>query len=189
MCLDLEELGPDERPETYVAEQKAIGLFDNANDLYNEMDWIACYNVLDEARDWVKRMVWSTQDITAPVISSWGITPEISTAGFQVQAQVNDDLAGVENVTVIVRVDSNYITKYLCVYSNGEWSTSVPAIIASTSIDVWIEAWDWGMNRGESNHARLFLGGHLGSELLTIIAIIGSVAVVIIIVIVTIKRR
>ena len=185
-------LGTNERPETYSAEQKALSLFAVADNLYDAMNWIDSFEALSNARDWVKRMIWSSQDNTAPVISPWGIIPNISTAGFQVQAQVNDNLAGVENVTVFVQADNYEITEYPCTYSNLEWRTSVPALTASTRIEVWIEAWDWGMNRGESTHAVLILDGTndlSGSELFLILTIVGGIAVVIIVVIVIIKRR
>ncbi len=189
------ELGLDERPETYIAEQKALGLFDDANDLYDGMNWIECYNVLSDARDWIKRMKWSTQDDTAPVISPWGINPNISSAGFQVQAQVNDDIAGIENVTVFVQIDNNEILKYPCTYSNGEWRATVPTLAASSKIEVWLESWDWGMNRGESTHAVLNIDSTTGEngspngDTFFILIIIGVAAVVVIIVIIIIKKR
>ena len=70
-------------------------------------------------------------------------------------------------------------------------------------MEVWIDAWDWGMNRGESTHGILNIdsgeiatttNGTTGpsdiwSSMYVYVAIAGGVAVVIIIVIVVIRKR
>ncbi|MGY5858386.1 MAG: hypothetical protein RTU63_03380 [Candidatus Thorarchaeota archaeon] len=196
-------LGLDERPETYIAEQKALALFEDANDLYEVMNWVECFNVLSEAQEWIDRLTWSTLDDTPPVISLWGANPNISTAGFIVQAQVVDDLSGIENVTAHVKIDNGDTTHYPCTNVNGEWHASIPALAATITVEVWIDAWDWGMNRGESTHGILNIdsgeiatttNGTTGpsdiwSSMYVYVAIAGGVAVVIIIVIVVIRKR
>ncbi|MBE0526508.1 MAG: hypothetical protein IH631_06165, partial [Candidatus Thorarchaeota archaeon] len=179
-------LGLDERPVTYVAEQKIMGLFQDANDLYGEMDWIECFNALNDAQEWIDRLSWSTLDDTAPVISAWGVNPNITTTGFEVIAQVVDDLAGIENVTAYVQVDGGDAIPYPCTYYNSEWHASIPSLTAAYNIEVWVVAWDWGMNRAESIHESLIIADY---TLYIYITIIGGVALVVIIVILVIRKR
>jgi len=175
------DLGIDERPETYMAEQKVLELFEVGRDLYYDMDWVAAYDTLSDAEEWIKRMMWSALDDTAPVISSWGATPAIRTTGFDVWAQVSDDLSGIENVTAYVRVDGGAITLYPLVNNSGVWNVSIPAFTAGTSLDVWLVAWDWGMNRAETNQ--------LDYTLLIYITIISGVAIVTIVVVIYFVRK
>ncbi len=146
------DLGIDERPETYMAEQKVYELFEVARYLYYDMDWVAAYDALSEAEEWINRVMWSALDDTAPVFSSWGATPSVNAAGFNVWAQVSDDLSGIENVTAYVQVDGESITLYPCINSNGQWNVSIPAFTAASVLEVWLVAWDWGMNKAESAH-------------------------------------
>ncbi|TFG34547.1 hypothetical protein EU527_02720 [Candidatus Thorarchaeota archaeon] len=145
-------LGVDERSETYMAEQKILDLFDDARSSYNEMDWHAAFNALKDAEKWIKRMMWSTHDDTAPVISTWEVLPRIITDGFEVRAQVTDDLSGLENVSVYLWIDQNIINVYPCAYSSGTWNAVVPEFMAANTVEVWIVAWDWAMNIAESTH-------------------------------------
>jgi hypothetical protein len=188
------DLGVDERPETYVAEQKIIDLFGQANSLYNVMDWMTTYLKLRQVQEWIDRLTWSTQDGTAPTIVNWGSNPEIGLLGFEIQVQVTDNLAGIENVTAYVALDGSDPTAYPCSFSSGSWFATIPSLTATSEIEVWVVAWDWGMNKAESNHEILALdlnhtitgtGLPLSTLLLytTAIAGIGLIAVVVIVII------
>ena len=178
-------LGVDERPETYAAEQSVLELFIEARNLYDEMDWLGAYEALSSARDWSDRMMWSSQDDTPPVISSWAITPGINTNGFDVSAQVTDDMSGVDNVTVYLQIDGGVPVFYPCTNSSGTWIASIPSFTATFNVEVWIEVWDWAMNQAESNHESTTPN----FTLYLYIAIISGVAVVIIVVVIVIRKR
>ncbi|TFG31187.1 hypothetical protein EU528_06870 [Candidatus Thorarchaeota archaeon] len=186
-------LGIDERPETYVAEQRILELFESADDLYNEMDWLSAYDTLRDASDWIDRMMWSTLDDTAPVITNLIITPSINTNGFYVTANVTDDLSGVENVTVYLQIDSGDIFLYICAESSGVWVASIPAFTASSNVEVWIRAWDWGMNIAESTHLTHTITTSPysipDSSLYLYIMIIAGLAVVIVVIVVVLRKR
>ena len=187
-------LGVDERPETYGAEQGVLGLFDEARDLYDEMDWLGAFEALSSARDWIDRMMWSTQDDTPPVISSWVITPSINTDGFYVSAQVTDDLSGIDNVTVYMQIDNGTPVFYPCTNSSGTWVTSIPSFTATSNVEVWVEVWDWGLNHAESNHETLAITtstttGVPDFTLYLYIAIFAGAAVVIVVIVIVVRRR
>ncbi|MGY5879407.1 MAG: hypothetical protein RTV31_04105 [Candidatus Thorarchaeota archaeon] len=187
-------LGIDERPETYIAEQRVLDYFEEARNLYDEMDWQGAYDALRNAGDWIDRMMWSIQDNTAPVISSWVITPSINTDGFYVSAQVTDDLSGINNVTVYLQIDGGSTTFYPCAESSGTWITSVPTFTATYNVDVWVEAWDWGMNGAETDHETLVIATlptttQPDFTLYLYLTIIAGVAVVIVMVVIVVRRR
>jgi len=188
------DLGFSERPETYAAEQRVLDLFDEAKSLYDEMDWLGAYDALSNVKDWIDRMIWSTQDDIAPVISSWAITPSINTNGFYVSAQVTDDLSGVDNVTVYLQIDGATPVIYPCAISSGTWSVSIPAFTANSKIEVWVEAWDWGLNQAESAHEVLMItptgtGGEQDLILYFYISIIASVAVAVVVVVIVVRKH
>jgi hypothetical protein len=193
-------LGVDKRPETYIAEQKIIDLFNDASDLYDVMDWMEAYETLANVEEWINRLIWSTQDSTAPTIVNWEADPEISLLGFEVQAQVTDNLAGIENVTAYVKIDGFDSELYPCTFTGDSWVTTIPALTAMSEIDVWIVAWDWGMNKAESTHQILVLDTNLttstnGTELLPAtfylyVAVgVGVVSVVILVIVIIIQKR
>jgi len=187
------DLGVDEKPETYIAEQKIIDLFGEAGDLYDVMDWMETYDTLSDIEVWMSRLVWSTQDDTAPTIHNWVQNPEISLLGFEVQAQVTDDLAGIENVTAYVELDGGGPTAYPCTYANGSWFATVPSLSATNTVEAWVVAWDWGMNRAESTHETLGLTttdtGLPPETLLLYIVLIAGVGVVVVVIVIMIRKR
>ncbi|MCK4568619.1 MAG: hypothetical protein KAU48_15025, partial [Candidatus Thorarchaeota archaeon] len=157
-------LGLDERPETYAAEQTILTHFSMARNRYYEMDWLGTYAALSDAEEWIDRLMWSTHDDTAPEIFSWGATPRLGTDGFNVWAEVSDDLSGIENVTVYIQIDGADITLFPCVYSGGMWNVSIPTITATEDFEIWVVAWDWGMNRAESAHETFLIETTNGAD-------------------------
>jgi len=188
------DLGVSERPETYAAEQRVLDLFDEARNLYDEMDWLGAYDALSNAKDWIERMFWSTQDNVAPVISSWVVTPSININGFYVSAQVTDDLSGVVNVTVYLQIDGDPPVIYPCSITSGTWVASIPAFTANSKIEVWVDAWDWGLNQAESTHEVLMItptgtGVEPDLTLYFFIIIIASVTVAVVVVVIVVRKR
>ncbi|MHA2264953.1 MAG: hypothetical protein ACXAEN_21380 [Candidatus Thorarchaeota archaeon] len=146
-------LGPSERQETLTAQQMALAGFGIADQFYEEMDWSACFNQLGSVEDWIRRMTYSRSDDEAPTISDWGIGG-ISEEGGTLSpwARVRDDLAGIENVTFHLVTDAGEELVYECQFNGGNWSTQASYSAYSEYLEVWFEAWDWGMNRAETNH-------------------------------------
>jgi len=177
-------IGTDERPEIYFAEQKILGLFTEADNQYNVMDWSRTYESLSEIELWIFRLGWAIQDNTAPVIINWVAIPGISTSGFQIQAQVSDDLSDLENVTVYVQVDTENVSYYPCTLSGNYWYATIPTLSASNRIDVWIIAWDWAMNRAESNHVTSTI-----EDPIFLFLIIGAVSIIVVVVIVVVIKK
>ena len=99
-------------------------------------------------------MKWSIQDNTPPIISNWSAFPELSRDGFTVGVEVSDDLSGLENVSVYIKIGGQ-TSIYPCIYTDGTWNATIPSISVA-SFEIWIVAWDWGMNQAESTH--LFWG-------------------------------
>jgi hypothetical protein len=136
-----------DRPETELAEARAHIAFNTARELYDEMDWMGAYEALLDAKDWIRRVYSSIMDSTPPVIHDWGTLPEgVGTDEFIYWAEVSDDLAGLENVTLFVQVDEGDIQPFLCSNSSDDWSVTVPSQNTYTNLTMWLVAHDWGMN-------------------------------------------
>ena len=146
-------LGIGGRPETATAEAAALAAFTRARVLYNEMNWLEAYEALKDARDWTKRMKFSAIDSIPPVIGEWGTDPHpIGTGGFHYWVIVTDNLAGVENVTLHVQVDNGAILTFPCSSTGDNWSVLVPSLGQTSTINIWVIAWDWGMNMAEGGN-------------------------------------
>jgi len=144
---DQADLGIDERPETYMAEARAMAAFEDAREHYKEMNWLAAYEALSHAGNWTTRMMYSTHDDTPPLIFGRGTNPdEFGTSSFLYWAVVTDNLAGLENVTLYAQVDEGDTYVYPMSYKSGNWSVSVPYRPHETNLTLWVVAWDWGMN-------------------------------------------
>jgi hypothetical protein len=140
-------LGLSERLETYMAEDSAIATFARARQYYNEMNWLAAYEALQDARDWTKRMKFSVLDDTPPVIFGRGTVPEdFGARPFSYWAAISDDHAGIENATLYAQVDGGEIHVFPLVYNEINWSVSVPYLEHSSNLTLWVVAWDWGLN-------------------------------------------
>ena len=145
-----DDLGVNEKPETYQAENAALAAFASAQAFYNEMRWLETFDALQNAKDWTKRLLYSTLDTTPPVIEDWGTIPEeIDHDGFVFWAEVTDNLAGIENVTLYVQVDNDDIEIFPCSYGGSNWTVQVHSLNYNSSLRVWVVAWDWGMNKVE----------------------------------------
>jgi hypothetical protein len=143
-------VGVDARPETYLAEERAIESFSRAGEYYDQMNWRQAYDALANARDWTKRMKFSLVDDTPPEIIDWGLT-QTYCGGFSAWADVTDDLSGLENVTVNIQLDNEpTVYRYPCIFNGSSWAVIVSSTNATHSFTAWIEAWDWGMNSVES---------------------------------------
>jgi hypothetical protein len=67
-----------------------------------------------------------------------------------VWAQVTDNLAGVENVSAHIRFAGGELV-YLCAFDGTNWTTEIDQLPVDVRIEIWIEAWDWGVNNATSN--------------------------------------
>ncbi len=187
------KLGVAERPETYVAEQAASDAFDKAIELYNVMDWLGAYDALEDARDWTKRMLYSTLDDTPPAIDAWGTEPlEIGSDNFTYWAHVTDNLAGVENVTLYVQIDQSGIYELPMSYDGNNWFILVPAASYTLNLTMWVIAWDWGMNMVEGGKITALVNTEpppFTPDFIMTLTIMACVAAVVIVVGVLVIRR
>jgi hypothetical protein len=185
-------LGLDERPATYSAESAALASFESARNSYNEMDWHSAYSALVKARDWTRRMMFSSIDDMPPLIYGRGTNPsDFWTGPFTYWAMITDNLAGLENVTLYAQVDNGVVRIFPMAYNGYNWSVSVPFLEHTSNLTIWVVAWDWGMNRAEGGVLT-----HLGAasstltstttnalpDILTPIIVAASVATVIVVV-------
>ncbi|MHA2056410.1 MAG: hypothetical protein ACW979_02145 [Candidatus Thorarchaeota archaeon] len=186
------DLRIDERPETYIAEDAAMAAFDSARQYYNEMNWLAAYEFLETARDWTKRMMYSTLDDTPPIIDNWGTIPvEIGSGSFIYWAHVLDDLAGLENVTLYAQVDEGDIQAFPLSYGGGNWSVLVPSPGHSSNLTLWVVAWDWGMNIAKGGNLTYLISQEptIPDFLVSLIVATSAAAVVIVLGVYVMKRR
>ncbi|MBN2230116.1 MAG: hypothetical protein JW779_11060 [Candidatus Thorarchaeota archaeon] len=183
-----ENVGPDERAETYLAESNAISSFNRVRTLYDKMDWLGAFDALCDARDWTRRMKFSMLDTTPPIINDWSITQTTSGA-FSLWADIADDLSGIENVSIYYQVDGA-VQEYsaACVYNGSHWIGTISSTSASQSIISWIKVWDWGMNSAESERIRWTVAAAAPPWYLYILLFTG-VALVAIVIIFVIRRR
>jgi hypothetical protein len=73
----------------------------------------------------------------------------INQSGFDVWVEVTDDLAGVQNVSIILELNDVLLSQHECIQEDGNnWSIAVPAfeIVEDSNVDVYAVAYDWGMN-------------------------------------------
>jgi hypothetical protein len=144
-----QDVGDDERQETYDAQEWALESFEAARCYYNDMMWLECYDELVRARDYTKNMLYSQHDTTSPVIQDWGVDElPIDQSGFGVWAIVTDDFSGVQNVSIVLEMNDEVYEHYDCTRDGTNWSASIPAfeIVEDTNLDVYAIASDWGMN-------------------------------------------
>ncbi|MFW9769601.1 MAG: hypothetical protein ACFFF9_11825 [Candidatus Thorarchaeota archaeon] len=193
-------LGGSERPETYLAEQGAIKSFDEARSFYNQMDWMSAFEALSEARDWMRRMMYSQVDDTPPVILSYSVNPEeIPSQTYYYSAIISDNLAGVENASLFVQFDGGDIYNFPCTNSSNNWSVTftVPPEVAAPppvnrfqNMTMWLVAHDWGMNSATGGRIELLTPSFRDFyELLFPIAVAGATCIIVIGVGVYLMRR
>ncbi|MHA2140250.1 MAG: hypothetical protein ACXADD_02035 [Candidatus Thorarchaeota archaeon] len=144
-----EDVGDDESPKTYEAQEKAMESFVAARQYYNMMMWQQCYDELTKARDFTTNMLYSQHDSTLPVIQEWGAAPwPIEESGFSVWVKVTDDLSGVQTVNVSLDFNGVNYGSYLCTQNGNNWTAAIPSfeITEDTLVEAYAVASDWGMN-------------------------------------------
>ncbi|MHA2179766.1 MAG: hypothetical protein ACXAAK_15600 [Candidatus Thorarchaeota archaeon] len=188
---NLDPNGPD---EAFTAEEVIEDAFVKARNSYAEMNWLAAYNALVDARDWTKRMVLSQIDDTAPVIHSFGTNPlpdDIGTESFFYSAIVIDDLAGIENVTLYTQTDQGEINQFPCSNSSSNWSVTVAAQNPFQNLTMWLVVQDWGMNSVTGGRIEVLatLPNEFPDLMLTLTIVVGVSCILIGIGVYLIKRR
>lgn len=144
-----QDVGDDERQETYDAQEWALESFEAARYYYNNMMWMECYNELIRARDYSRNMLYSQHDTTSPTIEDWGVDElPIDQSGFDVWVMVTDDFSGVQNVSIRLDMNDEIYEQYSCTRDGTNWSASIPAfeIVEDTNLEVYAVASDWGLN-------------------------------------------
>ncbi|NOR39159.1 MAG: hypothetical protein GQ580_06195 [Candidatus Thorarchaeota archaeon] len=187
--LDLRrsQMPANPRPETLIAERGVLNALERVGAIYHQMDWQGCYEAFNEVQDWLKRMTFSMHDTVPPVITDWGTVPtEFEFDTFTVWAQVTDDFAGVDNVTVHIVLNNSVELEYPCVFDGSDWSATVPDFDNYTSFVIWIEAYDWGLNRALSQQRILY--GESGGGLFLwdpiAVAVVGAISTIAIVVVI-----
>ncbi len=176
------------RPETLIAEQGVLNALDAVGAVYHQMDWQGCYEVFDDVQDWLKRLTFSMHDTIPPVITDWGTVPtEFEFDTFTVWALITDNLAGVDNVVVHVLLNNSVEVEYPCEFDGIEWSVTVPDFDNYTSFVIWVEAYDWGMNRASTQQRVLYenSGGGLFLWDPVVVAVVGAISTVAIVVVIS----
>lgn len=190
--MEQASLGVDERPETYVAEDAATAAFAKARAYYDEMNWLAAYGALEDARDWTRRMVNSVIDDTPPLIYGRGTMPaDFGTGPFTFWAEISDNLAGIENATLYAQVDEGDVHAFPLLYNGSHWTASAPAFGHTSNLTLWVVTWDWGMNMAIGGNMVDIIGpGTPPPNLVIALVITASVAAVVIVVgVIVIRRR
>ncbi|MHA2177297.1 MAG: hypothetical protein ACXAAK_03010, partial [Candidatus Thorarchaeota archaeon] len=137
-------------PKAFMAEEQALKYFHLARMAYDQMDWMEAYLSLTKANDWSRRMLYGASDNTLPLINDWG-TEYVSGDQFLYWAHITDQ-SGIENVTLFIQTDYDEITIYPCSQTYNNWSVVVPEIDHPYHVDIWLVAFDWGMNMVEGGY-------------------------------------
>lgn len=150
IVLDFEEYSEgilnDDLPKVIEARDRVEAAIANAQELYNKMDWIGCYDALSEAANWIKRMRYARIDQTPPIIDDWGTDPvNIDLQDFDVWVEATDTTSGIENVTIVVLTD-NEEHRYLCELHGDSYTASIPTFPDAESLAIQAVVYDWGMN-------------------------------------------
>lgn len=178
-------------PKVFQAERETLNAFSLAEDRYEHMDWQGCYHALCAARDWTTRLAWSMEDNEPPRIRAWGaIHEDLNYEHLTVWAWVDDDLAGIENVSAHLLVDQTTEIAIPCVFDGANYTADVDGLGNSSTLSVWVIAYDWGMNKAESDHIQVIdknLNGPPWSPML--IAVVSLTVVVVVVVALIVYRR
>ncbi|MHA1904419.1 MAG: hypothetical protein ACXADL_05585 [Candidatus Thorarchaeota archaeon] len=142
-------IGSQSRPQTILAEEKVLTHFERSRAFYNQMDWIGCFDELNVVEEWIERLRLSRIDAAPPIIENWGVGDNIFAGNTTVWAQVTDNLAGIENVSAHVRFSGSELV-YLCEFDGTNWTVEFEQLPVDVRIEIWIEAWDWGVNNATS---------------------------------------
>ena len=175
------------RSETLIAEQGVLDALDRVGAFYHQMDWQGCYEAFDEVENWLKRLTFSMHDTVPPIITDWGTVPaEFEFDAFTVWALVTDDLAGVDNVTVHVLLNDSVELEYPCKFDGSEWSTTVPDFDDYTRFVIWVDAYDWGLNKASSQQRVLYGDDESGPipwgpAVAAVVGAISTIAIVVVI--------
>jgi hypothetical protein len=173
------------------AEQEVLNAFNTSREQYNNMNWMGCFHALEDVEKWIEAISWATTDSTPPDIVQWGIEGQPLIANATVWATVLDDLSGIQNVSVFVRVGDSSPSVFVCSYASGNWTTTIPQIPYDAYVRIWIEAQDKAMNVAVSD-VEVFGGGYPRYNLLLDPLVIGGIVasvVAIAALIIVIKRR
>ncbi len=186
------EMSSVPRPETIAAENHILSAFEDAREFYNQMDWQGCYDALQDIEEWIDRFMYSMTDDESPEIVKWGFDGSIFAENITVWATVMDDLSGVDNVSVHVRIGSDEFV-YPSVLSSGNWTTEVEQFPVDIDLEMWVEAMDRGFNTAVSDS--LFWEGEerpyypLEDPIVLSSLIIGSIGVAFLIMWLIMRRR
>lgn len=175
------------------AEQDVLKAFDASRKQYDSMNWTGCYAALQDVEHQIETLSWATTDDTAPNIVGWGIQGEPLVSNTTVWATVFDDLSGIENVSVFVRIGDGSPSVFRCSFNSGNWTTSIPQIPVDAYVTIWVEAQDKAMNIAVSD-VETFAGGYPPGynpllDPLVIGGIVASVVAIAALVVVAKRRR
>ena len=145
-------------PRAQRAEQEVLKAFDAARNQYNSMNWAGCYSALQDVEQWIETLSWTITDDTAPTIVSWGIQGEPLLTNATVWTTVIDDISGIENVSVFVKIGDFAPSVFRCSHASGNWTTTIPQIPTDINVRIWVEAQDKAMNLAVSD-VEVFAGG------------------------------
>ncbi len=127
----------------------ALDAFTAARDCYAHMDWCGCYDALSLDNRRTTNMMHSAFDSTPPTVYRWGISPDEynENTTFSVWATVYDNLAGIENVTVLLSVNGSE-RMYSCSYDGGNWTVLIPPFYHTTehNVSAKLRVLDKGLN-------------------------------------------
>ncbi|MGY5854087.1 MAG: hypothetical protein RTU92_11010 [Candidatus Thorarchaeota archaeon] len=122
--------------------------FDTANDMFNVMNWMSCFEALEDARKWAEVFLNSFTDNITPNVGDWNFGSDyLNPLGFPFWAEVTDALTEVYNVTARVIVNGIPST-YPCTYNGSHWIAVISPLSPGDDVSIRAEAYDYGSNLG-----------------------------------------
>ncbi len=135
-------------PETLQIKNSVMEYYDLAREKYESMDWQGCHDALQQAKQKKHDMMFSITDTNAPTIWNWGYEPDDFAGGdLSVWADVSDDIAGVKNVTALVRLNETTLA-FMCTHNGSLWTAdlTIGAFQPEHGVQVTMQAYDRGLN-------------------------------------------
>ncbi|MGY5875478.1 MAG: hypothetical protein RTU30_07015 [Candidatus Thorarchaeota archaeon] len=152
---DMESVPEDPRLKTRLGINSVIETFARTERQLQSLQPYKAWNSLLSISNWTRRILTSVYDTLRPEIYEWGFDrPSNWNESFFAWANVSGTGSALENVSFVVSRDGNE-RRHLLSYNGTLFTGVIPHLRANATYDVYIETFDWGMNKASGYHQSL----------------------------------